>query len=143
MVFPVRIRVPLLKKALQIEEIERTPAELLAPRDKGVSTAGSRRGFFWRGCGVGVDGEGHSIIVRKPKPEAFRPTLALQPGSREVPEAGRCALAPPSGRLLFFLEVWCDAFSTPRTVLGEDLSEWGSSPLSSPNRVEAGNLRSS
>jgi hypothetical protein len=95
MVFPVRIRVPLLKKALQIEEIERTPAELLAPRDKGVSTAGSRRGFFWRGCGVGVDGEGHSIIVRKPKPEAFRPTLALHPGSREVPEAGRCALHLP------------------------------------------------
>jgi hypothetical protein len=69
MVSPVRIRVPPLKKYLQIAEKERAPAVLPESFDKGVSTAGSKKGFFWCGCrgvlhafcGVGVDGEGHPV----------------------------------------------------------------------------------
>jgi hypothetical protein len=46
MVSPVRIRVPPLIKVLQIAEKERPLAVPLEPYDKGVSTAGSRKGLF-------------------------------------------------------------------------------------------------
>jgi len=70
MVFPVRIRVPPLLKVLQIAEKARGSAVLPEPYDKGASTAGSRNGLFYRGCGnvlhtvygAGVDGEGHPDI---------------------------------------------------------------------------------
>jgi len=42
MVSPVRIRVPPLKKYLQIAENKGAPAVLPEPIDRGVSTAGSR-----------------------------------------------------------------------------------------------------
>jgi hypothetical protein len=45
-VSPVRIRVPPLLKVLQITEKYRTSTELPKPSDKGVSTAGSRKGLF-------------------------------------------------------------------------------------------------
>jgi hypothetical protein len=46
MVSPVRIRVPPLKKVLQIVEKERALAVLLRLFFRGVSTAGSRKGLF-------------------------------------------------------------------------------------------------
>jgi hypothetical protein len=45
-VSPVRIRVPLLLKVLQIAGKERAPVVLPEPSDKAVSTAGSRKGLF-------------------------------------------------------------------------------------------------
>jgi hypothetical protein len=51
MVSPVRIRVPLLKKVLQIAEKYRDSTELPKPLFSDVSTAGSRKGPFKRGCG--------------------------------------------------------------------------------------------
>jgi hypothetical protein len=47
MVSSVRIQVPPLIKVLQIAEKERASAVLLEPFDKGVSTAGSRKGLFY------------------------------------------------------------------------------------------------
>ena len=46
MVSPVRIRVPPLKKVLQIAEKYRDSTELPEPFDKGVSTGGSRNGLL-------------------------------------------------------------------------------------------------
>jgi hypothetical protein len=46
MVSPVRIRVPPLKKVLQIAEKQRALEVFPEPFDKGVSTAGSRKGLF-------------------------------------------------------------------------------------------------
>ena len=70
MVSPVRIRVPPLKKVLQIAEKERSLAVFPGAFVKGVSTAGSRKDLFQRGRGgvlhsvrgVGVDGEGQPDI---------------------------------------------------------------------------------
>jgi hypothetical protein len=70
MVSPVRIRVPPLEKVLQIAEKYRDLTELPKPLFYGLSTAGSRKGLFKRGCGGGlhafcgadVDGEGHPVM---------------------------------------------------------------------------------
>jgi hypothetical protein len=66
MVSPVRIRVPPLLKVLQIVEKQRALAVSPELFVNGVSTAGSRKGLFKRGCcgvlhafcGAGVDGKG-------------------------------------------------------------------------------------
>ena len=70
MVSPVRIRVPPRLKVLQIVEKQGVLAVSTELFVKGVSTAGSGRGLFQRGCGgvshtvrgVGVDGEGHPDV---------------------------------------------------------------------------------
>jgi hypothetical protein len=83
--------------------------------------------------------ENTDLQAKRPRTqtEVFRTTRKTpQPTSRVALGAGRCALAPATVRPLLF-RVWWEAFATPRTVIGEDLSEWGSSSLSSPNRVEA------
>ena len=70
MVSPVRIRVPPLKKVLQIAEKQGVLAVSPGPFVNGVSTAGSRNDLFKRGrgvvlhafCGVGADGKSHPDI---------------------------------------------------------------------------------
>jgi hypothetical protein len=67
MVSPVRIRAPPLQKVLQIAGKYGAPTVLPEPFVEGVSTAGSRKGLFWRVRGgvlptvggVGVEGEDH------------------------------------------------------------------------------------
>jgi hypothetical protein len=69
-------------KYLQIAEKSKSSGSAAGLFVKGVSTAGSRKGLFQcllggvlhTVCGVGVDGEGHPVIVGKPKPEALRTT---------------------------------------------------------------------
>jgi hypothetical protein len=88
MVSPVRIRVPPLKKVLQIAEKERPLAVPLGPFVRGVSTAGSKKAasssaVVAESCiyCVGVDGEGYPVM--QIETEVVRPsTKTPQPAVR-------------------------------------------------------------
>src|SRR5829696_5280419 len=75
--------------------------------------------------GAGVDGQGHPVTVRKPKPEALRTTLA--PPLASAGSVPWCVLIFALVRPTPSRAVWCDAVVTRsrHCYTGEDLSSGG------------------